>query len=348
MARTHPLLDVLLYKRTKESVSKLSEYFSCASFISTTMAAFSYTAPMFTKEQEDSERTTATEEEKEAASKDIYGDETIDETASMVSDAALALFMQEMEAIPDDEKKGYLLALERCPLIIEQESDPVRFLRTEDYDAQRAAIRLAKYWEARIDLFGEERAFLRMTLDGAMAADAHCFQELGDANHQLPRDERGRAVYFTDKCRSTNERLSKTEQLRIFWYQVHVELEDASIQRAGFIMVANARMTKLSHFNRGYTRAQFQHIREALPLKVRALHGCHVPSFVSQFILPALKLVVGKDLRLRMNVHVSSSLPRALLKYGLREEHLPPSIGGTHHFNVDEWIERRRELEALR
>eukprot|EP00545_Synedropsis_sp_CCMP1620_P000948 CAMPEP_0119014106 /NCGR_PEP_ID=MMETSP1176-20130426/9357_1 /TAXON_ID=265551 /ORGANISM="Synedropsis recta cf, Strain CCMP1620" /LENGTH=311 /DNA_ID=CAMNT_0006967245 /DNA_START=25 /DNA_END=960 /DNA_ORIENTATION=- len=311
------------------------------------MAAFSYTAPLFTKEKEAIERANATKEERDAAAKDVYGDEFVEETEKMVSDS-LALFVEELEAIPNEEKEMYLQALKRCPIIVEQESDPIRFLRAEDYDAQKAAVRLAKYWEARVDLFGEDRAFLRMALDGVMAADARLFQELGDANHMLPRDERGRAVYFTDKNRSTNERLSNSEQLRLFWYQVHAELEDASVQQKGFIMLGNVKMTKLSHFNRAFTRAEFVHIRQILPMKLRAMHGCNPPSLVSQLILPAVKLLIGKSLRLRCIMHAPSNLPQALLKYGLKEEHIPASVGGTHHFSLAEWLEFRRELESSR
>jgi hypothetical protein len=105
-------------------------------------------------------------------------------------------------------------------------------------------------------------------------------------------------------------------------------------------------MTKLSHFNRGFSKAQFMHIREALPLKFRAIHGCHVPNFVSQFILPALKIILGKELRLRLNVHVSSTLPQALLQYGIKEENVPVCVGGSYHFDPQAWLAFRRELES--
>jgi hypothetical protein len=300
---------------------------------------------MFTKEQEEKERASVTEEENAAAVQDIYGDRVTDETEKMVNDS-LILFAKELGTIPEEVKIGYLQALERCPEVVEQESSPIRFLRADAFDAQLAAARLAKYWNVRIALFGEDRAFLRMSVEGTMGGDARAFEELGDANHVLPRDEQGRAVWFTDKSRSTNERLSNNEQLRLFWYQAHTELEDISVQRAGFVVLANTRMTKLSHFNRGFLKAQVMHVREALPLKLRAIHSCHVPSFVSQFILPAFKIMLGKGLRLRLNVHVSGTLPQALRQYGIKEENMPVCIGGSYHFDHQAWLAFRRELES--
>jgi predicted component of type VI protein secretion system len=77
-----------------------------------------------------------------------------------------------------------------------------------------------------------------MTLDGAMADDIDCFAILLDGNYMLPKDNHGRAVDFSDKSRSTNERLTKDEQLRILWYYVHSAIENESVQRAGFILTA--------------------------------------------------------------------------------------------------------------
>ena len=310
------------------------------------LSAFSYTAPRFTEEQEQKERESLTEEEENVVSSDVFGvDAVIEETEELVIHS-LAQFEEELATLPDEDKQGYSQALEECPLIVEQESAPIRFLRAEDYDAKRAAVRLAKYWNTRVELFGPDSAFLPMTLDGAMADDAQAFEALGDGNCMLPHDKHGRAVYFSDKSRSTNERLTKDEQLRIIWYYVHASIEDESVQRTGFVMMSNFNVTKLSHFNRAKARAQFLHVQNVLPMKVRAIHACHVPKFVDEWILPTIKFLVGKRLRLRLLVHNSSTLPKELVKHGFKTENLPDCVGGTYHHNPAHWLESRRALEG--
>jgi CRAL/TRIO domain len=312
------------------------------------MSAISYTAPLFTEDQEKREKESSTEEEIREVAKDVFGVEAlIDETEELLA-TSLAQFAEELVAIHDEEKESYALALEKCPLVVEQETAPLRFLRADDYDAKRAATRLVKYWECRVELFGPDRAFLPMTLDGAMEDDIDCFEILRDGNYMLPHDNHGRAVYFSDKSRSTNERLTKDELLRILWYYVHASIEDESVQRSGFVMMANMNMTKLSHFNRGTVRRQFDQVREALPMKVRGLHGCHMPRFVKEWVYPAIKIFLGKRLRQRLNIHASNSLPQELFKYGFERENLPVCVGGTFQYDHTKWLAERRELEASR
>jgi hypothetical protein len=235
------------------------------------MSAWSYTAPLFTEEKEAAERNALTEEERVTIENRIYGssDAVVEETADLIS-ASLSQFTEHLESIPVAEKLYYIEALERCPLVVQQESNALRFLRSVDFDAALASKRLVAYWEKRVEVFGSDRAFLPMTLDGAMKEDIQCFEEFGDANFLLPNDEVGRAVYFSDKGRSTTERLSKDQQLRMVWYYFHVAIEDEIVQKLGFVLVVNCRISKPNHFHRAYVRAKFQHLRDILPVKVQA------------------------------------------------------------------------------
>jgi hypothetical protein len=54
----------------------------------------------------------------------------------------LCLLGEALEAIPDTEKLAYLKALERAPLVVKRETDPIAFLRCEDYDVWAAALSL--------------------------------------------------------------------------------------------------------------------------------------------------------------------------------------------------------------
>jgi hypothetical protein len=162
--------------------------------------SFSFSAPLISKAEEKAEYEAFTEAERKAISDDIYGHEDsflrVDETLAA---KGVAMFQQALEGIPDEEKLEYLEAKERAPEVLERECKPIAFLRAEDFDPWAAASRLVSYWKVRKHVFGSERAFFPMTLDGALREDIRTY-ELG---HMLlcPPDKYGRPVYFWNRVR---------------------------------------------------------------------------------------------------------------------------------------------------
>jgi hypothetical protein len=164
------------------------------------MSAFSFSAPIVTPDDEHAEREALPEEERQRIRKEVYGvEDEMEETDTMVEKAVL-LLQEALHDIPDVEKQTYLEALERAPLLVETESDPIRFLRCEKYVAGAAAHRLVSYWEVRKKIFGPDRAFLPMTQNGAMAEDM-VYSEKGFTT-MLPDDDHGRPVVCCDRIRS--------------------------------------------------------------------------------------------------------------------------------------------------
>ena len=311
------------------------------------MAAFSYTAPIFTEKQEREEAASITDEEKKSIRIDVFGvDKSIEETEEVL-ERSLARFAEEIDAISDDNKKVYMVALQRCPNIVDQESPPIRFLRAENYDARNGAIRLTKYWESRLDLFGPERAFLPMTQSGAMKDDMDCFDVLLDENHMLPHDNRGRAVWFSNKgCRNV-ERLGKRQQLRILWYYVHTALEVESVQTSGFVLLVGLHINMHTQLNRSLLRMEVLHFRDVLPSTLRAVHFFQVSSFAKEWLLPSVKFLLGRRLRLRLIIHAPTQ-QEDIVKYAFNAANIPVCCGGTYKYNQTKWLEARRLLEESR
>ena len=91
--------------------------------------------------------------------------------ASLSAQVGIAQTNIEISRLPQSATAAYYRAVQRCPT----EAGPdrtLRFLEAENHDPKAAAVKLAKYWEARVALFGEDRAFLPMTLGGAMKEEA--------------------------------------------------------------------------------------------------------------------------------------------------------------------------------
>ena len=68
---------------------------------------------------------------------------------------------------------------------------------------QKAAQRLVTYWKMRKQVFGEEKAFLPMAIDGALSeADVATLRGISEYYWVLPGpDEHGRTVFLKDKTR---------------------------------------------------------------------------------------------------------------------------------------------------
>ncbi|KAL3915948.1 MAG: hypothetical protein SGARI_008072, partial [Bacillariaceae sp.] len=174
------------------------------------MPVFSFTAPHITPEEEQRERQNLTDEMKAELERDLYGGggDSDDATANDIvveeeADEFLSEKLQEMEdelsRIPSNQLKDYTHAKKVCPELVTTESDPIKFLRCENYNAAAAAKRLQLYWKMRRKCFGDDRAFLPMTMSGAMRQDM-ALVESGIFG-VLPGDVHGRRVFFFDRVK---------------------------------------------------------------------------------------------------------------------------------------------------
>jgi hypothetical protein len=74
--------------------------------------------------------------------------------------------MQAIRLIPMEQKQAYLEAMEKAPHLVVTETDPTQFVRVCEYNIRAAAQRLCVYWKERKEIFGDERAFLPLTITG--------------------------------------------------------------------------------------------------------------------------------------------------------------------------------------
>lgn len=201
------------------------------------MPAFSFTAPHVTPEQEREEEASLSDEMRRKIHNDLYGFEQVQhpnpkEGRPGTADESLVGLYEAIEMLPMQQKKEYMEALKQAPNLVQTESDPIMFLRCENFNyevrvfiyayvvhpastkispthtmkhmiyfrSQAAAARLVYYWKIRRKFFGEHRAYLPMTLSGALAEDRSLFETGFLAIH--PKDARGRNVLFIDRIRA--------------------------------------------------------------------------------------------------------------------------------------------------
>jgi hypothetical protein len=99
------------------------------------MPVFSFTAPLISPEDEKREQESLSPETRKTIQDQLYGRESpIDETPELIKER-LVQFHQALDNINIPEKRDYVDALRRAPPLVETESNPIKFLRCEKFDA---------------------------------------------------------------------------------------------------------------------------------------------------------------------------------------------------------------------
>jgi hypothetical protein len=100
---------------------------------------FSATAPRFTEEADRREQESLSPAERKEILNDVQGTAAVDSAVVETPELrakAVAKMEEELTRIPEHEKQEYMLALEICPELVTLETDPLRFLRSEDFHAK--------------------------------------------------------------------------------------------------------------------------------------------------------------------------------------------------------------------
>jgi hypothetical protein len=108
-------------------------------------SAFSFTAPQFTEEEEKVQKESLSEEDKRIIEDDVYGRRQIIES-DYQRESSPALVQAALHAIREEDKQDYLAALDACPNLVATESDALRFMRADNYNAK---VSVTNLWSSR-------------------------------------------------------------------------------------------------------------------------------------------------------------------------------------------------------
>jgi hypothetical protein len=103
--------------------------------LATMIPLLSCTAPRWEDKQDEMEKVSLSEEEKKAIEDDIFGNRAITREAPAMVAQARTLIQDAIDLIPDEQKEAYFRALVQCPELVRSESEPLRFLRCEAFNA---------------------------------------------------------------------------------------------------------------------------------------------------------------------------------------------------------------------
>jgi hypothetical protein len=125
---------------------------------------------------------------------EIHGvSEVLDEDPGFVSQN-LELLELELQQIP--KKIEYEMALSLSLEYVTNRNFRLKFLRADNYDAKKAAVRMIKFFEWKLDLFGENKLVREIVLSDF---EPHELEAIKSGYIQLlpQRDRAGRSILFT-------------------------------------------------------------------------------------------------------------------------------------------------------
>ena len=262
------------------------------------------------------------------------------------TDVDIAHLDAELGRLGPSLKAAYLEACLKCPAEAQSRDRKAAFLEREDLNPSRAALRLVSYWQLRLGTFGPDRAFLPMTIDGAIRDEVadmtrHC------VIHVLPyTDGSGRAIFFFDPSGRNLAKFPLDREGRVLFYLIDSLTTDPIIRRAGFVGLVDYRNVSRSQISAKQQRFM-RSVFEAMPIRCRACHICH-PGPVLAVVYPVLKYILGRELRLRTRLHTGTDrdVLDQLEACSLPRRCLPRELGGDLTLNVAQWVANRSIVET--
>lgn len=245
--------------------------------------------------------------------------------------------------LPSEETAAYHEASSKAPAHVwEEESNPFLFLLTEDFNVFYAANRLAKYWDLRLNVYGD-RSYMELNQTGEGALQRRTDLALLDTGFVslLPCDSVGSSVVFIDTTclRATHT----TEQIqRCLFYMFSITTENPESQQVGVAVIIRIKHDGELPLGR-IVPTFMERLTRSLPLTIKALHLLF--DEVDQHSVPR---AIG-NFSAMVYIHSMRSKQEALMKmetFGLRKEGLPRCLGGTWGtISFSLWQEMRTRVE---
>ena len=157
---------------------------------------------------------------------------TTEETPTLRKDK-LAKFNHVLNNIDTQKKVACMMAQETSP---DQSRDgfKIAFLRCNSFEVELSVDCWIKYWDLRLSIFGEEKAFLPMTLEGAMEGSKKAVSSTYMKVAKSMTDPDGPAICLFD-FREEKGDISNDDLFKAVYYNWHVCLSTELTQKKGVV-----------------------------------------------------------------------------------------------------------------
>jgi len=238
----------------------------------------------------------------------------------------LAQLQEELTKVPVDTKPALSEALIRCPDIVNNETTRLLFLWCTDFDAVAAAQRMVRYWQLRVEIFGNDRAFLPLDSEAILDEDDRN-QLFTGAIRILPHtDAFGRTIFYVDQQKLHARSFDARSAVRTMWYQYHTILSDPDRARRGIVGISNYQNS--SWLPNYAWMTLISNTFKYSPIEVKAAHLCHAGIFCRIFS-QLCSWVIGPWVRNRsfaFHSHDGAEVIASLTRFGIPAESVPAEL----------------------
>lgn len=236
------------------------------------------------------------------------------------------------------------------PTLASDDNFHLLFLRCERFDTIEAAAKMARYFDHKALLWGEEKLVKRITLEDLGEKEMQHMQ-WGSVQTPVVNNKGVRCFLFTP---TANYDISDWKAfVRYEWYQMMTMiLEDEQVQKRGIVTVSRytgqwlfSPTQIIDMLMRGYV------VLRDFPIKILGNHVCIDSPALNHF--PSIfNTMAGKQLRLHTRTHFGADLELqySLMTFGIRLPHQvvtnddgPRKMGDPF---IQSYLEERRRIEA--
>lgn len=306
----------------------------------------------FTPDEQDPERLFSQEmnaltvKERDRLYEEVHGifHDGIDETPEFVKES-LEKMREALTNIARRPKKALNRAFFLQPDLAADDAFHLIFLRAERFDPFNAATKMCRYFEHKLELWGEEKLVKRITLEDLGEKEVQHMNQ-GSVQTAVVNSKGVRAFIFIPNA---NEDISDWKAYtRYLWYQIMtLVLEDQDVQRRGMVTVSWYGQRSVRQMLDWIVKSI--HITKDWPLRINSTHVCLESSVWEQFFR-AVYTLGGRHFRLRSRKHFGSDLEvqYSLRSFGIR---LPSNIFGNsqgqrNQTSINSYLEERRSIES--
>mmetsp|Transcript_2840 Transcript_2840/g.6577 ORF Transcript_2840/g.6577 Transcript_2840/m.6577 type:complete len:604 (+) Transcript_2840:136-1947(+) len=275
----------------------------------------------------------------------LGGTSTTGTCTAAAAAAAIAAMNEEVAKLPSAQTAAYRRATIKCPDQVSDERKTA-FLEFENGNVALAALRLARYWEYRLEVFGPYRCFLPLTLNGAMKDEVTNLM-FWRVHQPMPvTDTAGRAVLYFCPGRRNFEVYSVEQDFMALLYLLEIFIEDPDLRRRGVVSIIDGSTTQRNSFS-GKLKRYSNLLESVVPIRFRAFHLCYPSPVFFYLIIPVMKRFLPRSFRLRMKIHYGSEAKvlADLENYCLPKDRLPVELGGSVVLDMQQWVMDRLALE---
>lgn len=138
-------------------------------------------------------------------------------------------------------------------------------------------------------------------------------------------------------------------KLRVFWYIMHVAMDDPKIRDEGFVVIVYPKRCTPEQIDRDLIVKGTAIIGTVMPLRWRGFHICHpCPSYNKYF--PLVKMLAPRDMKDSIVVHFGTDdhVLQCMEKASIPADRLPTGMGGTGDVDYTKWLSDRKDSEGDR